>query len=376
MAKQKLDLSHIDWADVAERFRGGARLTVLAAEIGCSWNRVWQELYDRGCDPQVVKAARDRIRAATGREATAAEVNAELAAHPDPAGRGPAPATPAKLETVAAAIQKHISRRLDSNRRSYEDASARMAAATAALSEPGIEAISRATRGLHQASQDVVGYGTRLAVWNEIAAEIRDCGTTPLPIALRAIRRRLSARISNLATATEGRSSDPFLEARDATVKAATLAALTEAVEFDRGRARRARPPPADPPCPTATAQTGRPAAAASLRRGVPEHPLRDTDVPEGATVRFGTLVCELHPVTGRPLIFLAVPGAGHRTHLCPWRHGWPVDTSVRSWQRSRCGSGRLAWPGPGPPGDLAADDRGGRRRVSGMASPLECTFA
>ena len=87
----------------------------------------------------------------------------------------------------------------------------------------------------------------------------------------------------------------------------------------------------------------------------LPECPLRESDVPEGAIVQSGTLVYARNLLTGRPFLLLAVPCSYHGpkfvNHVYPWRHGWPVDTSVRSRQRSRCRTrpDRAVWLGLDP---------------------------
>jgi hypothetical protein len=111
-----------------------------------------------------------------------------------------------------------------------------------------------------------------------------------------------------------------------------------------------AKPKPKSEPAPS-TPKKPLPERGAEL----PECPLHESDVPQGAIVQSGTLVHWRNLLTGRPFILLAVPCSYHRggfgKHLYPWRGDWPVDISVRSRQRSRCRTrpDRAVWLGLDP---------------------------
>ncbi len=108
--------------------------------------------------------------------------------------------------------------------------------------------------------------------------------------------------------------------------------------------------PPAPPPRPPAASQPAVRPRPPKYGAELPDCPLGPADVPPGAVVKLGFLYIQPHPITRRPLLYLYVMQRG-RERLYPWRHGWPVDASVRSRQRARFGGRRRAaiWLGLDP---------------------------
>ena len=98
-----------------------------------------------------------------------------------------------------------------------------------------------------------------------------------------------------------------------------------------------ASPVPVTNPPPVAKTATSKPAIPYCGAQ-LPNVALTAADVPRGAKVVSGTLLHDANRKTGRPLVMLCVPCTCHdSSHTYPWRSDWPVDTSVRSHQRSRC---------------------------------------